>query len=314
MSRLAPRLTRLVPAVAVAAGCLATGASPASAYLYFGGVGTKDQSIGRSLSSGKRVNQNFVKTGSQVRALAANSRYVYWVNGSGGIGRARANGKSVQKSLIPGANAQNIAINGTSIYWVTTQSGVGRANLDGSSANPNFIPGTSANASGAGIALDGTSVYWSVDTTADWGSGTYVNGFPTYVATVSRANLDGTSPNTSYITGTVGVSALAVNGSSIFAAITLEGGGGSQIGAMPLAGGAASQGFFPTTVANPTQVEGMDLSGGTIYYVDQNYQPAAGSIPPNRVYGSVKRVPVQGGKATTVVGRLSDDITAVAVG
>ena len=163
--------------------------------------------------------------------------------------------------------------------------------------------------------MTGSAIYWSVDTSSDWGNGTpNSSGTMVFGGSVSTAALDGSNVTANLVTGTAGVSALAVSGSNLVAMnTTLD--EDSQLGSIPLSGGAASSiGLLPTTLTSPTYGVGMALSGSTIYYVDQNYMAAPSSIPPIRYYGSLMRVSMRGDKATSVIRRLANDITSVAVG
>jgi hypothetical protein len=123
--------------------------------------------------------------------------------------------------LSPSSDA--LALDGAHIYWADSILGtVGRANLaDGSSPDPEFIDaaggacGAATSTSGPdGVAVDSSHVYW---TNPDQN-------------TIGRANLDGSSPNQSFITGAHHPAAIVVTGSNVYWANNPTDGSGGTIG------------------------------------------------------------------------------------
>lgn len=304
-----PRVWLLAVALALVGIC--TAAAAADAFIYLGGVGSRNNGkyVGRATTAGKKVNQQFINTRSAVKGLVTQGSYLYWVNGNGNIARAKTNGRGLNRNFIANAGATNLAVSSSYLYWVTNQSGVGRANLNGSSPNPSFIPGSSANTAGAGIAVDSSYIYWSVDTTSNWSNAG---------AAIARANLDGSSPNLSFMTGTIGVGSIAVNAGNIFWASSQaqpEDGLTCSIGSANINGSSPNPNFIgnATPKAAITQVGGLALSGSFIYWTDTGIEQGPGTIP-SYTSGSVGRAKLNGTSATdSFIRRLNFNISSVAV-
>jgi hypothetical protein len=143
-------------------------------------------------------------------------QHIYWVNGgqySGGdgegtIGRANLDGTNVDQSFITGVDSPDaIALDGTYIYWANRRppdagnATLGRAKLDGTSVNQSFITGAS---NPCGIAVDNAHVYWTNQPIRFVQIGG-VEEVEFGTNTIGRANLDGSNPNQSFITGQPGV-------------------------------------------------------------------------------------------------------------
>lgn len=116
--------------------------------------------------------------------LAVDGNYVYYASPAGTVGRVPIGGGSAT-SLLTGLNPapSGLAVNSTHIFWGagTVSSPITRANLDGT--NP--IALVSGLSRPAGVAVDSTSIFWTDATSG----------------TIGRANLDGSSPNSSFIAG-----------------------------------------------------------------------------------------------------------------
>jgi virginiamycin B lyase len=97
----------------------------------------------------------------------------------------------------------------SAIYWGSTV-GIGRVNLDGTYFEREFIPWSLAdyNFNPCGLAINGTHIYWA-DPSRD---------------AIGQANLDGTEPNFTFITGTDVSCGVALSGSHVFWANTGTGG------------------------------------------------------------------------------------------
>src|SRR5918995_1052732 len=116
--------------------------------------------------------------------VAVDAAHVYWISGSGGIGRANLDGRGASQNFIPlGRIARpcDLAVDDSHAYWTeATGTGTGtirRASLDGRGADPGFITGAAA----CDLAVDGGHIYWAT-------------GY-----TIGRASLDGTGADRSFI-------------------------------------------------------------------------------------------------------------------
>src|SRR5262245_64097542 len=138
--------------------------------------------------------------------LAVAAKHIYWATYAS-IGRVNLDGSGLNQSFITGVipprtiNPYELAVNANYIYWTNDfRDAIGRANLDGT-PNPGFIffPGPSGFVSG--VAVDANHIYWGGFTPATPTTG---------IEGITRANLDGTQPNPSFITGIAGASDIAV--------------------------------------------------------------------------------------------------------
>jgi hypothetical protein len=131
---------------------------------------------------------------------------VYWANngieGTVGlmtgttIGRANLDGTAPDQNFITGANGPcGVAVDSGHVYWANrVGNSIGRANLDGTGANANFITGANGP---CGVAVDSGHVYWA---NSGYDPAASTGGYAG--TTIGRANLDGTAPNQSFISGT----------------------------------------------------------------------------------------------------------------
>jgi virginiamycin B lyase len=195
----------------------------------FGGT-----TIGRANRDGSGVDQNFIPTSDGAFGIAVDGQHIYWANNKEGstIGRADLNGGNVDNSFITGAtDPEGVAVDGQHIYWGNYSANtIGRVDLDGTSnKNPNFVTGADGP---TGIALDGQHIFWSSTNNNSVGrvdlNGTsnkdlnfipdplalntegvaVFGGFiywtrgndPAAPGTIGRANLDGSNPNSDFIT------------------------------------------------------------------------------------------------------------------
>jgi len=200
-------------------------------YIYWANYGTGK--IGRANLDGTGADQSFITGANGPVGMAVDANHVYWANGDNTIGRATLNGSGaasdVNQSFITGAiGASAVAVDGNYLYWTNYTPGtIGRANLDGSSPNQSFISGSS---SPWGIAVDDTHIYWATAvgnqiSRADLAGSNVVASFVPYpdaiysagVAvdanhlywanynyqgnSIGRSNLDGTSPELTFISG-----------------------------------------------------------------------------------------------------------------
>jgi virginiamycin B lyase len=76
---------------------------------------TTDGAIGRARLDGTHVDQGFITSAGEPRALAVDRSHVFWANGNSAIGRARLDGAHIDPSFINGANGpQGVAVTGVS--------------------------------------------------------------------------------------------------------------------------------------------------------------------------------------------------------
>jgi hypothetical protein len=157
----------------------------------------------------------------------ATANFIYWTVASPGnsIGRAKINGSGMNNAFIGATDPHGVATDATYIYWSqgdATTGSIGRANLNGTGANPDFIPHSAGVSSPQGIAVTPTAIFWS-------------NGD----GTIGRANIDGSSPASSFITTPASSCDLAANSNYVYFL------SGLNIGRAPLAGGTADPTFIP---------------------------------------------------------------------
>jgi hypothetical protein len=196
--------------------------------------------IGQAGIDGSNVNSSFITNNvKKPRGIAVDGNFVYWANaasGSNSIGRANLDGSAANGSFISGyPQLVGIAVDANYIYWSWNNGGqgtIGRASLDLKDVRPTFL---SVPGSPQGIAVDANYIYW-----AD------ANG------SIGRANLNGSSPNASfissaYVAGPVGV---AVDGTSIY----WTNGKGNTIGRANLDGTNPVASFISSGVASPQAI------------------------------------------------------------
>lgn len=218
-------------------------------HIYWGnGIGA--HTIGRANLDGSGVKQDFITGLSFPCGVAVNATHIYWENhatGSsdpnlGSIGRAKLDGTDVQRPLF--GNQGNIvnnpcgtAVGGEFVYWANAGSvptSIGRSLI------PDPLPvGSFVNSAGVfGVcwpSVTSSHLYWSVfnlgiarvpldDPAAELGvvtgasatGGTAIHASRIYWAnsvegTISRANLDGSSPDSAFITGATSPRGLTVD-------------------------------------------------------------------------------------------------------
>jgi len=115
------------------------------------------------------------------------------------------------------------------IYWTNNNNGsIGRATVAAADVKENFIPSQNGSGvGGAGLTMNSDYIYWS---TANGGTAT----------NIGRANLNGTDPDESFITGAANPCGVAVNGSYIY----WYGDGSNYIGRANLDGSDVNQEFI----------------------------------------------------------------------
>jgi sugar lactone lactonase YvrE len=162
--------------------------------------------IGRANLDGTKVDESFITGASNPRGIAVDANYIYWTNsiapGPDTIGRAKLDGSGVNQSFIATADTVfGVASSANHLYWANYSiDAIGRANLDGSGVTQTLVAPTGGTPQGIAVGAD--HVYW-----ADYGS----TG-----SALSRANLDGSAPNTSFITGLDNPYGVAVNSAHVY--------------------------------------------------------------------------------------------------
>jgi hypothetical protein len=214
--------------------------------------------IGRAKLNGTGVNNAFIAGLSSVGAVALDSKYIYWTQGTTGtssIGRAKLDGSGVNPNFIPhAAGVQDfdplpshaaIAVNSSGIFWNNTGSGfIGKANLDGSSPTGTLVQ-TGPDPS-CGIAVDQNFVYW-----LDVGLG----------QSVGRATVNGANRQTGFISGATGACGLALDGNSLY-----WGSSSKAVGRAPIGGGAANNSFIPSAVPSGNDVCGVAVNSQYVFW------------------------------------------------
>src|SRR5690349_5928730 len=92
-------LRRLIVLLAIAVPLAFAGS--AQAYVYWGDY--SGGTIGRANLDGTGVEDSFIQTGGEPRAVAVDGSHIYWANYAGGtIGRANLDGSGVEPNFITG--------------------------------------------------------------------------------------------------------------------------------------------------------------------------------------------------------------------
>jgi hypothetical protein len=204
-------------------------------HIYWSGLGA----IGRANLDGTSQEPNFIPALNNSCGIAVDGSHIYWANATA-IGRANLDGTGNEPKFIPNTGyTAGIAVDGSHIYWGNKGLGaIGRANLNGTGVVSNFI---SAPGDPCDVAVDSSNVYWSNAPSPQGPSGVFSEsllpnrksepkkliGSPTgcgvavnsnylYWGTespraIGRANLDGSSPDPSFIAGGASPSGLALD-------------------------------------------------------------------------------------------------------
>ncbi len=233
--------------------------------------------------------------------------YVYWVLSdstvpSGNVSRANTNGSGVVNNLATSAEGGFIAVYGNYLYYKSSDTTIGRATVDGADANPNFITGLTSDP--RGIAVNGSYIYWAQYGHYAWdadrgifrigmsggvaGGAIVANpsGGPNGIAldsnyiywansdnawggpvAISRAKLDGTSVDDTFIAVADNPVGLAVGANKIF--FQYFGGSGSiQVATLNGSGpaGAPAEFLSSAQISNP---QGLATDNTYLYYVNQ---------------------------------------------
>ena len=145
--------------------------------------------LGRiSIDGSTSVRQFATAPFSWIRAMTIDVNWIYFADFGGDIRRAPIDGGPMDPTFRVRAEAgQQIAVDSQHLYWTSANSSkIGRSNLDGTGVDKTWLDTgqTGFGWNAEGVAVDGTYIYWL-----------------TLEGNVGRANLDGSSPNTSLVTG-----------------------------------------------------------------------------------------------------------------
>jgi len=166
-----------------------------STYLYW--VDSWADTIGRARLDGTEVDPDWVRLAFvgyvAYGGIAVDDQYLYWTfngndDGEGKIGRVEIDGSNPDPDFITGLwRPRSVEPNSEHLFWCDNQPGrLGRSGLDGSGVDEEFGADT-AGYGCQGIALDSSHIYFS-----SWGSG---------ATNLVRMNIDGTEPDTDFVTG-----------------------------------------------------------------------------------------------------------------
>jgi hypothetical protein len=226
--------------------------------------------------------------------IAVDSNFIYWANGPLEIGRANLDGTSPNPSFIVGARLgtnTSLAVDSTHgfIYWVDQVDGtIGRAPLSGGTPNNSLVDTFGGKATGVAVDSAGGHIYWSVSSSPG-------NGL------IGQANLDGSSPNFTLLSGLFGAQGIALDSNFLYWA-----NGPLQIGRANLNGTSPNPSFIvgarvgtPTTAPAGTPT-GLAVDSTSVYWGDHSDF-------------TIGRAPVTGGAVNNFFISSFDDPTGVAV-
>ena len=227
-------------------------------FVYWANAG--QTAIGRAKINGTGPNNSFIGGLSNPHAVAVDSKFIYWTQGSGAtstIGRANLDGSGANPSFIPNSAPLNfaagpgpqagIAVNGSSIYWVNTGTApnqIGRANLDGSGASATSInPGADPV---CGIAADQSFIYWLQTGLSQ---------------RIGRANADGTASTPNFIPSAAANCGIAVDPNFLYWGATNQ-----AIGRAPVGGGTPNNTFIPNAATPPGVLCGVAVNPQYVFW------------------------------------------------
>jgi hypothetical protein len=166
----------------------APGIAVTSTALFFGK--TASGYIARANVDGSNPNPSLVNVGADpVCGIAADQNFVYWLDiGLGaGVYRAGPDGSNPQEFITDATGMCGLAVDGSFLYWMATGNAIGRAPVGGGSADNSFIPSVnSAGNTACGVAVNPQYVFWGNAGATDF---------------IGRANLNGSSPNATLMSG-----------------------------------------------------------------------------------------------------------------
>ena len=245
----------IVGVVATAATVALAGPALGADYIYWSvdDLVSGPSSLGRANLDGTDVRSSLVANAGRVKGLAANADYVYWNNSDSAsysrMGRASRDGSGANASFATISNSvpawSGFGITATHAYVVLGVGTAARIGLDGSSPNPSLfsMPG----GTGTNLAVAGDYLFWATLGNPNNIGRVGVSGSPSSAAWVApaagasggttqaiavgdsyifwanpsgnaigRANIDGSSPNATFITGASQPRAVAVTSTHVY--------------------------------------------------------------------------------------------------
>jgi virginiamycin B lyase len=152
-------------------------------------VGMGGFSIGRANIDGSSPDGQFINIDVSPCGLAADSRFIYFMDGSDGLGFGRVglDGSGADPDFIAAPEPFcGLAVDPSYLYWGSDAGNtVGRAPVGGGTAEPAFVPTGTTSGGPFGVAVNPQYVFW---------------GNPDADA-IGRANINGGSPNPALIRG-----------------------------------------------------------------------------------------------------------------
>jgi hypothetical protein len=270
-----------------------------SGHVYFAGIGYNQavQAVPRGGGSATTIaSDNDYPYVNDPVSLAADGRYVYWVNGDGTVNKVPLAGGKVTTLASGQDQPSAVAVDGTNVYWVTwDQQGTVEKVPIGGGPVTTLATGQSWPAS---VAVEGTRVYW-------------VNGD----GTVNEVPVGGGSVTT-LATGPPNAVSMAVDSTHVYW------GTFGTVNEVPLGGGSvttlATGQNFPIGMAvdgthvywvnhGGGEVNKVPISGGSVTTLAQfQYDADAMAVDGTHVYwvngdgGQVNKVPIGGGRVITL--------------
>lgn len=160
-------------------------------------------SIGRANLDGSGADYTFITGAENPCGIAVDGAHIYWANFRGGsIGRANLDGSGVTQAFIGAVDGPcGVAVDHRFIYWTSTMGNyvyVGRASLDTGDKGPHLVDGNGS-FDFCGLAVDQEHLFWG--------------GFGDRIG---RVNLDGSDPDSSFVSGVERPCGIAVDGSHLY--------------------------------------------------------------------------------------------------
>jgi len=156
--------------------------------------------IGRSNLDGSSPDYSFITGVAEPCGVAVDETYIYWASGGGNaIGRAKLDGSQRIDAFIGVTDPCGVAVDDKFIYWASAAASyVGRALIDSGVQGPRLYEGTGDFAL-CGVDVNEQHVFWG--------------GFGNVIG---RANLNGSNPDASFITGVTNPCSVAVGENGLY--------------------------------------------------------------------------------------------------
>ena len=199
------RITVGVLGVTLLSGGLIVGTTAAHADVYW----TTMSTIGTADSDGDGANPKFIKKRAVAPdALAVSGNHLYWASSGnvkrGSIGRSRLDGTRANPAYLPGIRSPlGLAVSDSYLYW-SHGSKISRAKLGKGAArnvSANFISGLPSGTTS--LVVDSQHIYWIGSSTSG-------------LATIGRANLDGSGVDSDFIAADANITGLAIDSDHLY--------------------------------------------------------------------------------------------------